>query len=239
MNINIKDFPDGFLSFAWDNLRANNRLQLLKDKPKTVWIFGAGASHHYFLNTHGVHVPLANSFFKALNNLPTSEGFHAHVGPLSNYLYRYRGIHPSKTHEYEENIEDFITSVEAEISHLSSRHASRQLNKDEFLKLTALSQAFNNMVFLFANVINESQNGPVSPVFSELLKFCGPNDTFITFNWDSLLDKALASTGCWNPMNDCNINFEAVFDGIWKDKIDSFPILSDKWKLLKLHGSTN
>lgn len=217
MEINIDELPDDFLSFAWDNINTKSRLEILKDKPKTVWFFGAGATHHYSLSAYGVQVPLAKGFFNALRDLPSSKGFHAHIGPLISYLYHYRGIHPSKAYEFDENIEDFMTSIEKEILELKEKKLKHnQLPKEEFAKLSILSQVYNNMIFLFANVINESQNGPVSPVFSELLKFCGPNDIFITLNWDTLLDKALASTGCWDPITGYKINFTAIFDGIWK-----------------------
>lgn len=75
-------YDDGFLAFLWDNLSPKDRIRILSDSPKTVWFFGAGASHHYALNSRGIHIPLANDFFEAFNSLPTSEGFQAHIGPL-------------------------------------------------------------------------------------------------------------------------------------------------------------
>ena len=227
----------GLLSFAWENLQFRDRLEILKNLKKTVWIFGAGASLHYNLNSRGVSMPLANSFFKALHSVPTSEGFHAHIGPLLAYLKNYRGVPNSEAAKWTPNIEDFMTSVESEFNDLSER--VNNLNDYEQGKLFALSSVYSNMHFLFASVINEIQNGSVSPCYSELLKFCSPNDTFITFNWDTLLDTALAATGCWTPNSGYGIEFDAIFDGIWKHKIEHYDILLTGWNILKLHGSTN
>lgn len=239
ISLNVDDMPNDFLEFAWDNVGNATRLKLMKDMPRTVWLFGAGASHHYVLNPYDVRVPLANGFFKALNRLPTSQGFHAHVGPLLNYLHHYRGIPPSEASEFDENIEEFMTSVESQIMEFKGQKLNGKMHSDDALRLMALSQVYTNMVFLFTNVINESQNGPVSPVFAYLLKLCTPNDSFVTFNWDTLLDKALAATGAWNPVTGYSMEFCGVFDGVWKDRIDCSSVAASNWKLLKLHGSTN
>jgi len=95
------------------------------------------------------------------------------------------------------------------------------------------------MVFLFANVVNEAQDGSSYSAYSELLKLCGPNDTFINFNWDTLLDKALVTTGAWTPNDGYGINFCACFDGKWKEAVDSSSPIESSWRLLKLHGSTS
>lgn len=85
-----------YLRFLWDNLIPRDRMRVRKNSPKTVWIFGAGASHHYGMNARGIKVPLANGFFEAFNALPTSEGFQTDIGSLSNYLFRYRGLKPTE-----------------------------------------------------------------------------------------------------------------------------------------------
>lgn len=225
------------LSYAWANLQFRDRLNILKDTKKTVWIFGAGASLHYNLNSWGVPMPLANGFFKALHSVPTSHGLHAHIGPLLSYLKNYRGVPNADAAKWTPNIEDFMTSVESDFNDLSNRVSS--LTKNEYMRLTSLSTVYSNMTFLFANVVNEIQNGPVASCYTELLRFCGPKDTFVTFNWDTLLDAALAATGCWSPNWGYGIKFDGVFDGDWKTQIDHFETEETEWNILKLHGSTN
>jgi hypothetical protein len=233
-------YNDGFLGFLWDNLQPRDRMKVQKCNSKTVWILGAGASHHYGMNKRGVQVPLANGFFDAFHSLPTSEGFQADVGPLINYVFRSRGIKPTEISTLKENIEDFMTSIENEIEDLRSKLSSGiALSKDEVEKGITAAAAFNNMAFIFANVINESQNGPSFTAYHELLKFCSPNDTFVTFNWDTLLDRALADSGCWSPNNGYGFYFSLILDGSWKVEMDTSNVLNTDLKLLKLHGSTN
>ena len=198
---------------------------------------GAGASHHYGMNERGVKVPLANGFFDAFHSLPTSEGFRADVGPLINYVFYSRGIKPAEISTLRENIEDFMTSIEQELENLrEKKNSGAELSEDEVKKGMNAAAAFNNMAFIFANVINESQNGPSCTAYHELLKFCSPQDTFITFNWDTLLDRALADSGCWSPNNGYGISFDLILDGSWKIEMDMSNVSSTNIKLLKLHG---
>lgn len=237
--LDLENLPDGFFGYMWQDLNPRDRAKIMKGFPKTVWIFGAGASHHYNLNSRNVPIPLANGFFEAFHVLPTSEGSHAHVGPIISFLGHYRGIHPNDVSQWSENIEDFMTSIEAEINELRKIGKRRKLDSDEFSKFISLAAAFINMSFIFASVMNEAQNGPSESLYKYLLEFCGPNDTFITFNWDTLLDRALADTGGWSPNDGYGISFREVYDSIWKDAIESPLNFETNWKLLKLHGSTN
>jgi len=238
--MDVKGLNDNeFYCFLWNNLPTRDRLRLLQGKKRTVWLFGAGASHHYALNARGVNMPLARDFFKAMHRLPTTNGFKAYIGPLISYLHNYRGVHPLKASEWIEDIEQFMTSIEAEIDELREKKEKNELTHDEFEKSIALSTVFTNMTFIIANVINEAQDGSSYSAYSHLLKFCSPEDTFITFNWDTLIDKALAATGAWTPNDGYGIGFCAFFDGKWKEKVDSSLTIASNWKLLKLHGSTN
>jgi len=198
--LDVKELTEEkFYCFLWDQLPTRDRLRLLHDKKRSVWLFGAGASHHYDLNIHGVKMPLARDFVKAMHKLPTTSGFHAYIGPFVSYLQNYRGVPPLKASEWTEDIEQFMTSIETEIDELREKKERNELTVDEFEKSIALSTVFINMTFILANVINEAQDGSSYSAYSELLKFCGPEDTFITFNWDTLIDKALASSGSWTP----------------------------------------
>jgi len=237
--VDLENVDEGFLEFSWINLSPRDRAKVMAECPKTVWIFGAGASHHYNLNSRGVRVPLANGFFNAFNALPTTDGFNAHVGPLISFLTHYRGVNPLEVSLWTENIEDFMTSIETELNTLIERKKKKRLAEKDMLKAISLAAVFGNMNFIFANVINEAQNGPSESAYRYLLDFCGPNDTFVTFNWDTLLDRALADTGGWTPTEGYGLSFSSVLDGTWKQSVEASPGFQTNWKLLKLHGSAN
>jgi len=94
--VDLNKVGDPFLVYCWENLAPRDRAKILAGSPKTIWLFGAGASHHYDLNLRGVPVPLANGFFDAFNLLPTSAGLHAYIGLFISYLQHYRGVPPQQ-----------------------------------------------------------------------------------------------------------------------------------------------
>jgi hypothetical protein len=238
-SFNLEEIDDYFLGFAWLNLRPEARARILAKLPKTFWLFGAGASHHYALNAFGVPVPLANGFFEAYHKLPTSQGFNAHIGPLTSFLQHYRGVSPETAGKWTENIEDFMTSIEKALDEFRESKKHRDLTQNEFGDAISYTQVFNNMPFIFANVLNEAQNGPSMSLYRAILELCGPHDSFATFNWDTLLDRALMDTGGWSPTTGYGLNFRALFDGSWKASMEGETKFSTDWKLFKLHGSTN
>lgn len=237
--LDLERVGDGFLGYCWANLPPRDRAKAMAGSPRTLWLFGAGASHHYNLNARGVPVPLANGFFEAFHELPTSQGFHAHVGPLISFLLHYRGVKAQDVPSWKENIEDFMTSLEAEILGLRAKKAEGELSEEDFAKGLSFASAFNNLGFILASVVNEAQNGPSESLYRNLLDFCGPNDAFVTFNWDTLMDRALVDTGGWNPNDGYGLAFTAALDGVWKPKVEGAAEFTTGWRLLKLHGSTN
>lgn len=225
------------LGFAWHNLPHKDRLTALAGAPRTAWLFGAGASRHFEMNMRGCPMPLARDFFRAFSDLPTSEGLHARVGELTSYVWHTRGITPDLFHEFDEDIEGFMTSVEAHIDDLRRSGATAGSITEES---AGAAMVATNMGFIFANVINEAQNGPNSPWYDELLRYCGPNDVFVTLNWDTLLDRSLAATGCWEPNRGYGISFDGVFSGRWLRRVPTDASTHNcGWRILKLHGSTN
>src|SRR6185369_14688518 len=89
------------------------------------------------------------------------------------------------------------------------------LGRSQRIEAVGAAMVATNMHFLCANVINEAQNGIVSPCYRTLLRYCGPDDVFVTFNLDTILDRALAATGCWSPVPGYGISFDGVLDGAW------------------------
>lgn len=239
-SLDFSEIDDSFLVWCWANLSPRDRAKIMAGSPKTVWLFGAGASHHYDLNNRAVAVPLADGFFEAFHALPTAGGLHAYIGPFISFLRDYRGVPPDRVVEWRENVEDFMTSIEDGLERLRVRKRNQKtLSNEDKAEFFSFATVFANMNFILASVVNESQNGPSESAYHYLLDFCGPDDAFITFNWDTLLDRALVDSGGWSPNEGYGLRFAAALDSTWKRTVEGVREFRTNWKLLKLHGSTN
>jgi hypothetical protein len=154
-------------------------------------------------------------------------------------LEHYRGVAPDRVAAWNENIENFMTSIELKLEEFKAKKKGRRLSAENFGDVWSYATVFNNMNFIFANVLNESQNGASTSLYHMLLETCGPNNSFITFNWGTLLDRALTDSGGWTPQDGYGVSFASVLEGTWKKKISGKPQYKTNWKLLKLHGSVN
>jgi hypothetical protein len=91
------------------------------------------------------------------------------------------------------------------------------------------------LTFLFVSVINEIQNGPISEAHINFVNSLEKKDSIITFNWDTLLDRALAQEKKWSPDTGYYFFPKHIYRNDW---VNPETTKSD-YELLKLHGSTN
>ena len=98
--------------------------------------------------------------------------------------------------------------------------------------------AFSQLVFLFAATINEIQSGPVSEAHQTLASILEPGDAVVTFNWDTLLDRALAEITDWRPDWGYSVSPRGIFENGWTAP-QPRPADAQAPELIKLHGSTN
>jgi hypothetical protein len=176
-----------------------------------VFLFGAGASHSYPLSPTGVRPPLAQSFFEVFNQLELGEDPNVLVGSIVIYVRDTRGVSPLDFGGWNENIEDFLTEIDERIG---TKEAALKL---DVVERVHYSKAYQEMIFLFTSVLNEIQNGPACPNYSSLVRRLSTDDVLITFNWDTLLDRALWESGQWNPGDGYGIEFKGFFDNVWRD----------------------
>lgn len=198
-----------------------------------VYILGAGASKSYNKSKTGVRMPLAKDFFKTYNSLKISEDLNVIITNILSYLQKYRDMDYKSFNNFNEDIEAFLTEINEKLYEIVLKDDISISDKDEALFLDG---AYNQLIFLFEGVLNEIQNGEKCPYYTKLLEKSNENDVFITFNWDTLLDRVLWESKLWSPEDGYGITFTSFYNNEWQDTLG---FGKSKVKLLKLHGSTN
>lgn len=192
-------------------------------------VLGAGASKSYDASPTGQRMPIARDFFDIFDRLDLSANPWVLIGSIIGYVedwmkagsafgYLRSGI----------DIEDLHSRIEAD--------RDRVLSEQGLLEAMIPFKAYNELVFLFTAVINSIQNGPTSRPHVRLAKSLAPDDVVITFNWDTLLDRALAEATPWRPDAGYGVQPKCVFADGWREPNGGTGPANT---LLKLHGSTN
>jgi len=177
-------------------------------------------------------MPVASDFFQTFLRLQISENPWVLLGGVMAYLAENRGV--DDLYRYLQSgidIEDLHSEIEA------AREKIRTGGKEISDRMIADS-AFNQLVFLFAATINEIQSGPVSDAHRRLAEVLEPGDAVVTFNWDTLLDRALAETTNWRPDWGYGAHPQKIFRNAWVPP-EPRPAHKDTIEFIKLHGSTN
>jgi len=199
-----------------------------------VFILGAGASKGYKESKTNQSMPLANDFFKTYNKLDISTSPYVLVGDIVNYLRDNKNMGIEEFYYYNANIEEIHSEINEKLIDCLKVSGTASFCEKTFKLWRANSQ----LVFLFNSVINEIQNGGVSKTHVNFIDCVNNEDTIITFNWDTLLDRTLKEKHKkWTTDNGYYINPKAIYRDKWvasrKCGIKDYPLL------LKLHGSTN
>lgn len=199
-----------------------------------VVILGAGASKSYDESLTKVRMPIATDFFKTFNQLPISEHPWVLVGNFLKYLHEFHNVAPNEFHKYNVDIEKIHSEIEDKLLEVLKSNDTDSLGIPDNNKYLS---AYIQLMFIFSNVINEIQNGPVSTTHLKLAKKLNNDDVVVTFNWDTLMDRALESATDWNCFDGYRVKPIAVYDDEWVayNKLSGSPFPT----LLKLHGSTN
>jgi hypothetical protein len=192
-------------------------------------VLGAGASAAYGDSLTGLRMPLARTFLAAFNELPQAHHPWVHLHGLYNYLRHHKGVDPwtflSESHDIEE--------LHSEIYEAALASLAPELTPEAIINFSAHHQ----LIFLFAYIVNLIQNGPVSPVHLEIARHLNSGDGILTFNWDTLMDRALAECSDWQVDTGYGISPQAVFRDEWTRPVATAG--SRELSLWKLHGSSN
>ena len=190
-----------------------------------VALLGAGASKSYDQSPTGERMPLARDFFETFNRMKLAANPWVLIDKLCGYIIEVKKADPYTYLSSGVDIEELHSEIGDYL----------EGNKGDFLKQFVARGAYTQLVFIFATVINEIQNGPTSSVHLRIAKCLSPRDSIITFNWDTLMDRALSEAG-WSVDSGYGIGPYAIFRNGWSEPVTNH---RSGIKIHKLHGSTN
>jgi hypothetical protein len=175
-------------------------------------------------------MPVALDFFPTFFSLDIASNPWALRDGLDYYLRHECGI---------EDPDEYLMSgvdIEAIHSEIALKLAGVARNESSIARIV-YSKPYIQLMFLFAATLNEIANGPVSSCHHDLACFIEPQDVIITFNWDTLMERALSETGRWRVDDGYGVKPHSIFRDGWEEPAVGHPVSSPK--IIKLHGSTN
>lgn len=193
-------------------------------------LLGAGASKSYGNSPTGMRMPIARDFFPTFYSLAAAANPWVLRDGLMFYLAHECGI---------SDPDAYLTSgvdIEEIHSEIALKLASAARKPHPFERII-YAKPYVQLMFLFAATLNEIANGPVSRSHLELAHFLDPADVIVTFNWDTLMERALMETGLWHVDHGYGIKPYRVFRDGWEEPAPPKPTSSPK--IIKLHGSVN
>ncbi|MEZ9464875.1 hypothetical protein AB4178_24650 [Vibrio splendidus] len=193
-----------------------------------LFILGAGASKSYEQSKTGIKMPIACDFFDTFDKLDISNSLWVLQGQINLYAMEKYGVDSYSYFRSGVDIEDFHSSIEADL-----HDAIASGSKTESM---IYQMSYNELVYLFASVINEIQNGPVSKPHLKLVENLKDDDVIATFNWDTLIDRALEEILPWVTDDGYGFKPKLIYRDGW---LKPSKLNNQSVQLYKLHGSTN
>lgn len=191
-------------------------------------LLGAGASKAYSQSPTGVRMPIARDFFNTFEKLDIYQNPWVLRDGLIDFVARVKGEDPINYLSSGIDIEELYSEIEAKFI--------ESYEKERIDRVLAF-RPYTQLTFIFSAVINEIQNGAPSSVHLELAKRLNPEDSVVTFNWDTLMDRALNEVGSWCADSGYGFKPKSIHRGGWKAPSCNSKVAAPR--LIKLHGSTN
>ncbi|WP_131647880.1 hypothetical protein [Enterobacter hormaechei] len=191
-------------------------------------LLGAGASKSYSVSPTGVRMPIAKDFFSTFDKLDISGHPWVLIDGLLDFIERVKKENPMDFFSRDVDIEELYTEIEENLN--------RYVGKDAGLERIMAFKSYTQLIFIFSAVINSIQNGPISRPHSALAKMLSNDDMVATFNWDTLMDRALNSETEWTTDYGYGFCPKSIYRNRWvppNEKQPTSPLL------IKLHGSVN
>lgn len=199
-----------------------------------VYLLGAGASKAYDQSPSGCRMPLAREVFATFEKLDISSNPWVLIGNIINYARDKKHIPILEVFKKNYDIEAFHSEVEADLIEAIKKNGDNHGNTPEIIQMHSV---YTQLGCFFSCLINVIQNGPTSQAHRSFAAQINNEDTVITFNWDTLLDRALNESGRWTTESGYGFAPCEIFRDGWEPLVKSNPTSGPK--LIKLHGSTN
>ncbi len=195
-----------------------------------VILLGAGASKSYTQSPTGLRMPIANDFFQTFYQTNLASNPWVLIGKLCEFL--------TGTKEIEDPYEYLTAGVDIEVLHSEIALALDNATSDDGgLERTWLSGAYTELIFIFISTLNIIASGPTSESHLSIAHTLDAEDVIITFNWDTLMEKALAEACDWSSAHGYGFKPVSIFRDEWVSTNKGDQV--KQTKLLKLHGSAN
>lgn len=192
-------------------------------------LLGAGASKAYVQSPTRLQMPVTRDFFRTFQQMKGADHPWIITEGLITFIKDELGLTPDEFLNSNYDIEELHSQIEDSVQRAVEMG-------DELARINSF-RAYNELTFLFAFVVNSIQNGPVSIAHRKLARQLSANDAVLTFNWDTLMDRALATECDWIIDSGYHIMPQAIYTDEWRTpteyNLGKYPVIT------KLHGSTN
>lgn len=137
-----------------------------------VILLGAGASKSYIDSPTKIQMPIAMDFFNSFYQLPIASNPWVLIGDIISFLYEYKNITPTEAINYLTSGVS-IEELHSEIGEIRDNYLEQKIF---FPVISTSYKAYNQLLFLFASVLNEIQNGPISLAHKHIASVLNTDD---------------------------------------------------------------
>ena len=135
-------------------------------------------------------MPIANDFFQTFESLEISNNPWVLREAVIHYLHHDKKINnPIAYLRSGIDIEELHSEIADKVAEVSADD-----KKSDRLKYKKIN---DELIYLFSSTLNSIANGPISENHIEIAKRLNEDDVVITFNWDTLMERALMEVRQW------------------------------------------